>query len=118
MANALVNLSPLGKGIINHIFIARRQAGVRHLCGAGRVRARVDRGADPGGVGGGRPYTMTAAKRRLAQAAMGQPETRVGELCKELNITRPTRYRHVRPQGALRPDGLKLLAAKPRTGGG
>ncbi|MGZ8186480.1 MAG: hypothetical protein ACXWTL_08550 [Methylobacter sp.] len=29
---------------------------------------------------------MTAAKLRLAMAAMGQPETTVGNLCKELGI--------------------------------
>ncbi|MGC8212730.1 hypothetical protein [Ralstonia pseudosolanacearum] len=33
---------------------------------------------------------MTAAKLRLAMAAMGQPETKVGDLCKELGITRQT----------------------------
>ncbi len=58
---------------------------------------------------GGRPYTMTAAKLRLAQASMGQPETKVGLLCKELGITRQTLYRHVCPKGTLRPDGEKLL---------
>src|SRR5215211_1374947 len=59
---------------------------------------------------GGRPYKMTRAKLRLAMAAMGQPETKVGELCRELGITRQTLYRHVSPQGALRPDGVRLLA--------
>ena len=53
----------------------------------------------------GRPYKMTAAKLRLAMAAMGKPETKVAELCGELGITRQTLYRHVSPQGALRPDG-------------
>ena len=52
---------------------------------------------------------MTAAKLRLAQAAMGQRETRVGELCAELGITRQTLYRHVTPKGQLGPDGEKLL---------
>ena len=52
---------------------------------------------------------MTAAKLRLAQAAMGQPGTKVGELCAELGITRQTLYRHVDPTGQLRPDGEKLL---------
>lgn len=33
------------------------------------------------GRSGGRPYKMTAAKLRLAMAAMGKPETKVGELC-------------------------------------
>jgi transposase-like protein len=55
---------------------------------------------------------MTAAKLRLAQAAMGQPGTKVAELCAELGITRQTLYRHVSPQGELRPDGEKLLARR------
>ena len=58
---------------------------------------------------GGRPYKMTAPKLRLAMAAMGQPETKVGDLCKELGITRQTLYRHVGPDGSLREDGKKLL---------
>jgi hypothetical protein len=41
---------------------------------------------------------------------MGQPETKVAELYRELGVTRQTLYRHVSPQGALRPDGDKLLA--------
>jgi DNA invertase Pin-like site-specific DNA recombinase len=36
------------------------------------------------GRSGVRPYKMTAAKLRLAMAAMGKPETKVGELCTEL----------------------------------
>ena len=52
---------------------------------------------------------MTSAKLRLAQAAMGQPETKIAELCAELGITRQTLYRHVDPKGTLRPDGRKLL---------
>jgi hypothetical protein len=40
---------------------------------------------------------------------MGQPGTKVGELCTELGITRQTLYRHVDPNGQLRPDGEKLL---------
>ena len=58
---------------------------------------------------GGRPFKMTVAKLRLAQAAMGQRETGVAELCAELGITRQTLYRHVDPEGRLRPDGEKLL---------
>jgi len=61
---------------------------------------------------GGRPFKMTAAKLRLAQAAMGQPGTKVGELCVELGITRQTLYRHVDPKGQLRSDGLSLLAQR------
>lgn len=58
---------------------------------------------------GGRPYKMTAAKLRLAMAAMGQAETNVGDLCRELGITRQTLYRHVSPAGDLRPAGARLL---------
>jgi len=39
---------------------------------------------------GGRPYKMTPAKLRLATASMGQPDTKVGDLCTELGITRQT----------------------------
>jgi DNA invertase Pin-like site-specific DNA recombinase len=58
---------------------------------------------------GGAPYKMTAAKLRLAMAAMGKPETKVGELCLELGVTRQTLYRHIGPDGSLRRDGQKIL---------
>ncbi len=58
---------------------------------------------------------MTAAKLRLAMASMGQPETKVGDLCEELGITRQTLYRHVSPKGELRPDGVKLFAERSVT---
>lgn len=80
------------------LIVERTQAGLA----AARARGR----------NGGRPYKMTPAKLRLAMAAMGKPETKVGELCRELEITRQTLYRHVDPGGALRPDGEKLLARK------
>jgi DNA invertase Pin-like site-specific DNA recombinase len=64
------------------------------------------------GRSGGAPYKMTAAKLRLAMAAMGQSETKVGVLCNELGITRQTLYRHVAPDGKLRDDGEKLLAGR------
>lgn len=59
---------------------------------------------------GGRPFKMTAAKLRLAKASMERTETSVGDLCKELGITRQTLYRHLSPKGELRADGAKLLA--------
>ncbi|WP_422934223.1 recombinase family protein [Sinomonas sp. P47F7] len=74
----------------------------RTIAGLASARAR--------GRTGGRPYKMTPAKLRLAMASMGKPETRVGDLCAELGITRQTLYRHVSPTGQLRPDGEKLLA--------
>ncbi len=52
---------------------------------------------------------MTTAKLRLVMAAMGKPETRGGDLCKELGITRQTLYRYLLPAGELRSDGKKLL---------
>ena len=57
---------------------------------------------------------MTAAKLRLAQSAMGKPETRVGALCRELGVSTQTLYRHVSPLGELRPDGIKLLERRAR----
>ena len=38
------------------------------------------------------------AKLRLAQAAMGKPETKVADLCFELGIARQTLYRFVDPK--------------------
>ncbi|RKD74218.1 recombinase family protein [Rhizobium sp. WW_1] len=73
----------------------------RTMAGLASARAR--------GRVGGRKATMTAAKIRLAQAAMGQPDTIVADLCKELKISRQTLYRHVSPGGELRPDGIKVL---------
>lgn len=61
------------------------------------------------GRNGGRPFKMTRAKLRLAQAAMGKPETKVAELCVELGITRQTLYRFVSPAGEMREDGRRLL---------
>jgi len=58
---------------------------------------------------GGRPYKMTPAKVRMAAASMGQPGTKVGELCNELGVTRQTLYRHVSPTGEIRSDGKKVL---------
>ncbi|NUU33072.1 recombinase family protein [Arthrobacter sp. C9C5] len=78
----------------------------RTLAGLASARAR--------GRNGGRPYKMTPAKLRLALASMGKPGTKVGELCKELGITRQTLYRHVSPAGELRPDGAKLISRNQR----
>lgn len=74
----------------------------RTLAGLASARAR--------GRNGGRPYKMTPAKLRLALASMGKSDTKVGELCAELGVTRQTLYRHVSPAGELRPDGQKLLS--------
>jgi len=76
----------------------------RTIAGLSSARAR--------GRKGGRPYTMTPAKLRLAQAAMAKRDTKVGELCQELGVTRQTLYRFVGPKGELRADGSKLLKRK------
>ena len=76
----------------------------RTVAGLASARAR--------GRKGGRPYKMTPAKIRLAMASMGQPDTNVSALCKELGITRQTLYRHVSPTGQLRPDGAKVLTQR------
>ena len=73
----------------------------RTIAGLAAARAR--------GRKGGRPFKMTPAKVRLAAASMGKPGTNVGELCKELGITRQTLYRHVSPTGELSDDGHKIL---------
>lgn len=58
---------------------------------------------------GGRRPKMTPAKLRLAIAAMGKAETNVGDLCRELGVTRSTLYRHVSPTGEARPDAKRML---------
>jgi DNA invertase Pin-like site-specific DNA recombinase len=61
---------------------------------------------------GGRKPKMTPAKLRLAMAAMGNPETNVGSLCRELGITRSTLYRHVSPIGEPRGEAKRLLKSQ------
>jgi DNA invertase Pin-like site-specific DNA recombinase len=105
---AIDTTTPSGK-LIFGIFAAlaefeRELIVERTKAGLAAARAR--------GRKGGAPYKMTPAKVRLAMAAMGQPETHVGALCRELGVTRQTLYRHVAPTGALRPDGQRLLEGK------
>ena len=57
----------------------------RTLAGLAAARAR--------GRKCGRKFALTKSQVRLAQVAMGKKETVVGDLCKELGITRPTIYR-------------------------
>ena len=78
---------------------------IRERTIAGMAAARIR------GKKGGRPNSMTPAKVRLAQAAMGKPETVVSSLCEELEVSRQTLYRHVDPNGSLRVDGQKVIGA-------
>ncbi len=96
---------PAGK-LVFGIFAAlaefeRELISERTKAGLASARAR--------GRKGGAPFKMTPAKLRLAMAAMGKPGTVVGQLCKELGVTRQTLYRHVGPDGSLREAGRKLL---------
>lgn len=102
---AIDTTTPAGK-LVFGIFAAlaefeREMIKERTIAGMQAARAR--------GRKGGRPYKMTAAKLRLAMAAMGNAETKIGSLCEELGITKQTLYRHVSPKGELREDGEKLL---------
>jgi len=72
-----------------------------------RTRAGLASARARGRKGGRRPK-MTPAKLRLAMAAMGKLETNVGDLCRELGITRSTLYRHVSPTGKPRYDATQL----------
>ena len=97
--------TPAGK-LVFGIFAAlaefeRELIAERTRAGLASARAR--------GRTGGPPFKMTAAKVRLAMAAMGQPGTKISDLCRELGVTRQTLYRHVGPEGTLRHDGRKLL---------
>ena len=104
---AIDTTTPAGK-LVFGIFAAlaefeREMIKERTIAGLASARAR--------GRKGGRPYKMTAAKLRLAMAAMGNVETKIGALCEELGITKQTLYRHVAPNGELRIDGEKLLGS-------
>jgi DNA invertase Pin-like site-specific DNA recombinase len=105
---AIDTTTPAGR-LVFGIFAAlaefeRELIAERTKAGLASARAR--------GRKGGAPFKMTAAKVRLAMAAMGQPETNVRALCRELGVTRQTVYRHVAPDGSVRPDGRKLLEGR------
>lgn len=80
------------------LIVERTKAGMA----AARARGRF----------GGRPHKMTATSLQVAMNAMANPNTKVSELCTLLGVTRQTLYRHVGPDGALRPDGEQLLRSR------
>jgi DNA invertase Pin-like site-specific DNA recombinase len=80
-----------------------RQLTVEHTK-AGLVSARA------AGRNGGRPFKMTPAQLREAQAALRRPGSRVGALCAGLGVSRQTLYNYLDAQGRLRPAGERLLA--------
>lgn len=103
---AIDTTTPAGKMIFG-VFAALTEyerALISERTKAGLKAARVR------GRNGGRPHKMTKAKLRLAMAAMGNPETKINELCKELEVARQTLYRHISPNGILRVDGEKLMS--------
>ena len=57
---------------------------------------------------GGQKFSITKA-----QAATGERETSVADLCNELRITRATLYRYVGPNGELREHGHHVLDVTP-----
>ena len=75
----------------------------RTMAGLAAARAR--------GRTGGRHFELTKNQIRLAQSAMSNRDTRVGELCKELKVSRATLYRYVGPNGELREHGSKVMAS-------
>ena len=75
----------------------------RTMAGLAAARAR--------GRHGGRKFELTKNQIRLAQSAMANRDTRVAQLCEELDISRATLYRYVGPDGTLRSHALKALEA-------
>ncbi|MBD1205469.1 MAG: recombinase family protein [Rhodobacteraceae bacterium] len=75
----------------------------RTVAGLKAARAR--------GRKGGRKFALTKAQVRLAQAAMSNRDTSVAQLAKELGVKPVTIYRYVGPNGELRDNGRRVLAA-------
>lgn len=61
------------------------------------------------GTNGGRKFRLSKAQVRLAEVAMKNRDTSVGDLCKELKVTRNTLYQYVSPTGKLRQRAIKRL---------
>jgi DNA invertase Pin-like site-specific DNA recombinase len=81
--------------------LERETSAERARAGLASARAR--------GRNGGRPFRMTTAQLRRAQAAMRQGTMTVGAPCAAFGFTRQALYQHVDPSGQLRPRGRKLL---------
>ena len=102
LINTVHDLTGRGIGLVASLAeFGRELIAERTIAGLASARARCRKG--------GWPFKMTARKLRLAMVAVGQPETKVGDLCQELGVTRQTLYRHISPKGELRPHGEKLL---------
>jgi DNA invertase Pin-like site-specific DNA recombinase len=80
---AIDTTTPAGK-LIFGIFAALAESEREVITACTRAGLIDARGR---GHAGGRPYSMTPAKLRLAMAAMGKPETNVAALCSELGIS-------------------------------
>jgi len=76
----------------------------RTMAGLASARAR--------GRVGGRRHALSKSKVRRAQAAMQHTDTDVGELAKELGVSRSTLYRYVGPDGQLRDRGRQVLGVR------
>jgi len=74
----------------------------RTIAGLASARAR--------GRNGGRPFTMTPAKLRLAQAGMAKRDTKVSDLCKGLGREQPIQCDTGRADSA---PNAKRLALRP-----
>jgi len=106
---ANIDTTTAGGKFIFGIFAALAEFERELICE--RTKAGLESARSRGRTGG-RKFGLTKAQVRLAQAAMGKKETRVGELCAELGITRATLYRYVDPDGALRDYGTRVLASR------
>jgi len=80
-----------------HLLVEHTKAGLASARAAGR--------------NGGRPFKITPAQLREAQAALRRPSTRVSALCVSLGITRQTLYNYLDAEGRLKPSGERLLAS-------
>src|SRR5919206_528319 len=106
-----IDTTTSGGKLVFHIFGALAEFErdiIRERTTAGLEAARAR------GRFGGRRSVMTPAKLRLAQAAVGRPDTNVTQLCEELGVSRMTLYRFVAPDGRLREAGQKLLERQRR----